>query len=176
MNSHFNLVLPVFAGRQPQSVGQYKDRRPKAALNQSGFSLIEVLLVMALMAIVIGVVPFYISGRMPSARLKSEARVLSSAIRQARAVSLIKGKETTFTVDMDSSSYWISNKKPRPLPEGIGIKVVDPIAGDIVQGKWRMTFETDGLTAGGTLVLFNDTRAVKVVVDPLTSQAVVKTQ
>jgi len=66
---------------------------------QNGFTLIEVIVVLVLMAILVGTAVLNVGRGLKSARLQEAGRVVTQYARHARAVALLKGKPTVLTVE-----------------------------------------------------------------------------
>ena len=143
-------------------------------LNRSGFTLLELIIVLFLITLMLGLSSAFFANTLPSARFNATVRELASTIRQARHLAQLNGEKQVFTIDMDSRSYGIERRGGKNLPSGIDIKVVDPLAGDITSGKYRMTFHPAGSTEGGTVVLWYDAKSAQINVDPVAGAVIIK--
>src|SRR5512135_1622856 len=106
---------------------------------QGGFTLLELLLVLTLVAIVVGLSSFLVIGQtLPSARFNATARELSAALREARTLARVNGERQTIVVNLDTRTYGIEGRKTRVIPENTGILIRDAFAGEIRRGEYRI--------------------------------------
>ena len=143
-------------------------------LNRSGFTLLELIIVIFLITLMVGLSAVFFANTLPSARFNATVRELASTIRQARHLAQLNGETQVLTIDMDSRSYGIEGLGEKVLPSGIYIKVIDPLAGDITTGKYHMTFHPAGSTEGGTVVLWNDAKVAQINIDPVAGAVIIK--
>jgi len=143
-------------------------------LNRSGFTLLELIIVLFLITLMLGLSSAFFANTLPSARLNAAAREMAAAIKQARHLAQLNGETQVLTIDMDSRSYGIEGLGEKVLPSGIYIKVIDPLAGDITTGKYHMTFHPAGSTEGGTVVLWNNAKVAQINIDPVAGAVIIK--
>ena len=143
-------------------------------VNRSGFTLLELIIVIFLITLMVGLSAAFFANTLPSARFNATVREIASTIRQARHLAQLNGETQVLTINMDSRSYGIEKRGGKNLPSGIGIKVIDPLSGDITSGKYQMTFHPAGSTEGGTVVLWNNTRIAHINIDPVAGAIIIK--
>jgi len=141
---------------------------------RAGFTLLELIIVVFLITLMLGLSAVFFANTLPSGRFNATAREIASAIRQARHLAKLNGEKQIITIDMDSRSYGIEGRAEKSLPSGIAIKIIDPLAGDITNGKYRMTFHAAGSAEGGTVVLWNNIRAAHINIDPVAGAVIIK--
>ena len=95
---------------------------------QSGFTLIELMVVVAIFAILTAIaVPFFI-GKMPARRLEAAASDVNAAIRVARLNAVKKNTTATLQFDVDAESYVITvagqTVKRGAMPAGVDLQDV----------------------------------------------------
>ena len=54
------------------------------------------------------------------------------------------------------------------------MKIIDPFAGEILEGKYQFIFHPTGGIEGGTIVLWNSKKAVEIRTDPIGGSVIVK--
>ena len=143
-------------------------------LNRSGFTLLELIIVIFLITLMVGLSAVFFANTLPSGRFNATTREIASTIRQARHLAQLNGEKQVITIDMDSRSYGIEKRGEKKLPSGIDIKVIDPLAGDITRGKYHMTFHPAGSTEGGTIVLWNSSKIAQIDIDPVAGAVIIK--
>ncbi|MBI5634046.1 MAG: prepilin-type N-terminal cleavage/methylation domain-containing protein [Nitrospirae bacterium] len=141
---------------------------------EAGFTLLELIIVIFLITLMLGLSAAFFANALPSGRFNATSREIASAIRQARHLATLNGERQVITFDMDARSYGIEGRGKKNLPPEIAIKVIDPLAGDITNGKYSMTFYARGSAEGGTIVLWNSSRAAHIHIDPVAGAVIIK--
>jgi general secretion pathway protein H len=141
---------------------------------EEGFTLVELLIVLSLITIVLGLSLPHFANSLPNARLQEAARELAAMMRYASAQASIDYRDQALVVDMDSNRCTVEGKGTKPMPEGVRVRVIDPLLGEIRQGKYTMLFFPSGGSEGGTIVVFNDRKSVSVKPDPIVGSVMVK--
>ena len=140
---------------------------------RAGFTLLELIIVIFLITLMLGLSAVFFANTLPAGRFNATAREIASTIRQARHLAVLNGEKQTLAIDMDSRSYRIEGRGGKILPAEIGIKVIDPLAGDITRGTYHMAFHAAGNAEGGTVVLWNSTRQVRINIDPVAGVVII---
>ena len=78
---------------------------------QRGFTLLELIVVLAIAAIMMAVVPPVISSALPGAEIKSAARQLAAGLRFARNHALTSDEEAVLLVDLEQKTFRVTGKK-----------------------------------------------------------------
>ncbi len=182
-----NLPLPPFvkAGqhsslfhseeRRDFIISPYSEAVSRRALdNNKGFTLLELIIVMFLIGLTLSLAAVLFSNTLPSSKFSSTARELAASVRHARTLAQLKGEMQTLTIDIDSRKYGIDSVTSKDIPPGVFIKVVDPLQGDIQTGKYQFSFPPIGGAEGGTIVLWNSKKTVRIEIDPIVGSAMVK--
>ena len=90
----------------------------------SGFTLLEMLVVLALLAMVYALVPPMITIGGSTTELKAGARQVAAGLRKARSQAIVSRDEATLTLDVEARSFRLSGEgKPRNLPRQAQIGV-----------------------------------------------------
>ena len=143
-------------------------------VGNDGFTLLELMVVMALITLIIGISAVFFANTLTSSKFNTTIRDVSTTIRHARSLAQIHGERTAVTIDLDSKTYWIEGKKVREIPPDIQIKIIDPLYGDIFEGKYQIVSNAMGGVQGGTIVLWNEKKAVSIQPDPIVGSVVVQ--
>ncbi len=139
-----------------------------------GFTLLELIIVLFLMTLILGMATLFFANVLPSNRLNATVRSVSATIREARSLARIDGENQVVTIDFDSKKYGIEGRGSRDIPDDIYIKVLDPVAGEVQQGKYQFIFHPSGGIEGGTIVLWNAKKVVTIQPDPVAGSVVIK--
>ena len=133
-----------------------------------GFTLIELIVVMALIALVVLVVPPFFSTQGGSVGLEAAARKLASGLRLARSEAIARDREIALALDLGKRRYTIGGEAWQVLPAGIAL-AVDPAPSD-AEREGGIRFFPDGSSSGGGITLSSGSRTYRVAVDWLTGQ------
>jgi general secretion pathway protein H len=89
----------------------------RTRLASRGLTLIEILVVLAIMAVITGVV---IGGSMqlPTARLKSSATMIASAVKVAYTRSTATSRDVRLVLDLDQQAIWLEQSDAPMLVQG----------------------------------------------------------
>ncbi len=140
-------------------------------IRPNGFTLLELLVVLALLALAYAMVPpmFNIGGS--TAELKAAARQVAAGLRKARSQAIASHGEATLTLDVESHSFVLSgDDKRRTLPRQAEISVYTA-QGEVVDATTAaIRFFPDGSSTGGRVTLAMGERKYLVDVDWLTGQ------
>ncbi|MBW8458691.1 MAG: GspH/FimT family pseudopilin [Thiobacillus sp.] len=138
---------------------------------QAGFTLLELLVVLALLAMTYALIPpmFAVGGS--TAELKAGARQVAAGLRKARSQAIVSRGEATLTLDVEAHSFLLSgDSKPRKLPQQAEIGVYTA-QGEVTDASTAaIRFYPDGSSTGGRVSLAMGERKFLVDVDWLTGQ------
>ena len=139
----------------------------------AGFTLIELTIVIFLMLLMLAIVSINFASRLSSNKLHTTAREISSALRNARALTYLKGEQQTVEFDLEAKRYGLVGQGGKELPEDMTITITDPIQGELNKGKWQAIFFPEGGISGGTIILSTKKAEVRLKVDPIVGSVVI---
>lgn len=142
----------------------------------SGFTLLELIVVLFLISLIAGIAVVSFAGTFSSGTLDAAARSLVAAMKQARMQSSVSGEPQAVFIDLDAGSYGIDGREGRSFPRGVSVTFVDPLAGRQASGMHRIEFDPVGGIRGGTVLLQTQKRTVSVRPDPLMAAVVEKVE
>ena len=121
---------------------------PATRRNQGGFSIVEMLLVLAIMGIFITFAGPAFTQAYRAYRVRSTAQELTLALRAARQVAVSTRAASSLVVDTANRNYRWTDAKGRirtwVLPNGVDFVTVNPAT---------ITFATNGTVATGSATL-----------------------
>ncbi len=137
---------------------------------QHGFTLIEVIAVLVLIAVVVGSIAFSFSKSLGGAKIRSSVKDVVAALRYTRGQAIVKGEEKALEVDVEARTYQAPDKNPVTLPEGLDMKLLTAQSELTEDGKGRIRFYPDGSSTGGRVTILRDTKEWRVEVAWLTGE------
>ncbi len=136
------------------------------ASREEGFSLLEMLVVLAIVGLVAMVVVPHLrsSNRL---QLDSFAETLASKLRFARATAVGQNREMSVRLDKATRTL-VSSADPKSMPIPTNLSIEMNAVAARTAGKTAILFFPDGSGSGGSIDLRQDNRAVAVLVNWLT--------
>jgi general secretion pathway protein H len=145
-------------------------RRPAQGLRARGFTLIELVVALALAALVVALVPPSMEKLRDGMHYRDTVRAVVTELRAARQRAMSDGVETRFIVDLADRRYGLDPLALRPLPEPLQMRVV--VAG--IEWSERQVgairfLPQGGATGGSVDVLRPGVGGVRITVDWLSA-------
>lgn len=134
----------------------------------TGFTLIEILVVILLIGIAAAAVSVSVSQGLASARVSAASGELAAALRATRARAIVSGQQQVFEVDTAQRVYRGSDKRDVRLPQGMRISVTSAQEDQAGPTTGRIRFFPDGSSTGGHITLQRERRQWLVNVSWLT--------
>ena len=147
------------------NIGALQSRR------QAGFTLVEMVVVMMIIALIMGIVATSLSRSISGAESREAARNIVAALRYTRTRAILDKKETVFRVDTESRSYSAPGRPRVTLPEGVEVSLTTARSEMTTDTAGGIRFFPDGGSTGGHVDLFVNEREYRVDVAWLTGEA-----
>jgi general secretion pathway protein H len=141
---------------------------------ESGFTLLELIIVIAIIVIVLGLSSVFFASTIPSAKLNGLTREVSAMIRQARVLAKNRGEMQALVMDLDARTYGLEGQTPKLFPPEITVRVMDPLSGEVTNGRYTFVFHGAGGAEGGTILLSYNRKTVAIETDPIVGSVIVK--
>jgi general secretion pathway protein H len=147
----------------------------KTHANMEGFTLVEMLVVLTLMAILMVVSLPYAKGSGEARILDAAAQSLAARLRETQAAAISSNSERNLTVDLKAGSIVQHNpERIFNLPAGTAIKILTA-QNEVVADTASIRFFANGGASGGMIMLSKGSHQVELDINWL-SGAVVITQ
>lgn len=154
------------------------DTAPHSAFRVShfqGFTLLELVVVLALATILIAIVPPLITAAVPGVELKSSSRRIAAGLRLAREEAIRSGRDIAFTLDLDEHTYRIDGDfRQVNLPKGLDLKLTAAESEMLDDQVGAVRFFPDGSSTGGRIVIARDDSGWQVGIQWLTGRVLLE--
>ncbi len=139
-----------------------------------GMTLLEILIVLALMAIATAFVFPMFGGPVSTSELRASARSLAAGLRLARSEAVSRRRETFLTLDVEGKRFKVDDDpREHTLPKRVELKLFTA-QNDLVGDKvGAIRFYPDGGSNGGRITVAAGTRKFDVDVDWLTGRVAI---
>ena len=143
-------------------------------LRQRGLTLLELIIVIALMALLAGVtLPMFGPGVSTSA-LRSSARQVAAGLRTARSEALAQRRETFLVVDVAGKRFKVDNDPhEHRLPSKVELKLFTAQNDLVSDSVGSIRFFPDGGSNGGRITVASGDRKFDVDIDWLTGRVAI---
>lgn len=134
--------------------------------DERGFTLLELLVGLGILAMVLAVVAPVASRTRASMELRSTAFDIASSMRNTRAAAQTSNAEQALIIDVSSRLLWTEGQSLRKaLPRRFGMTLDLPVAERVSSNAGRVRFFPDGSASGGKVVLREGGRIATVFVN-----------
>ena len=129
-----------------------------------GFTLLELLVVFAIMALISAIVLPYLPNVMASTHVKGAARELAVSLKHARSLAIEHQNETTLVVNVDEKNYVLTEDaeniksnnqsyKNLALPDKATLSLITAESEQLSRHEGQIRFFPDGSSTGGQIKL-----------------------
>lgn len=135
-----------------------------------GFTLIEILAVVALIALAVTVVAVSVGDGLKGAKVRAASRDLVAALRYTRGQAIVKREQKTLSVDVEQRRYRAPGRPWVELPKDMEMKLFTARSELEEEGVGRIRFFPDGASTGGHIDLVRGEATWRVDVNWLTGE------
>ncbi|CAK0753740.1 general secretion pathway protein H [Gammaproteobacteria bacterium] len=117
-----------------------------------GFTLLELLVVLAIAGFLMAVVPPLISAALPGVETQAAARKLAAGLRFARGQAVYGGTPAALTLDLDHAQFTLSGQgRPVSLPARVKLHLTTVYSERLGEHQGAIRFFPDGSSTGGRI-------------------------
>nr|WP_278249821.1 GspH/FimT family pseudopilin [Lysobacter enzymogenes] len=151
-------------------------RRGASAANarQRGMSLLEMLLVIALIAAIGVLTVGALNGGIAGIQLRSASKQIAAQLRYTRSQAIATGRSQKFTIDPAAHTWRAPNGRSGDIPKTVGIVFTGAREVQPRRGEGAIMFFPDGASTGGRVKLHAKQAAWNVDVAWLTGEVKLK--
>lgn len=140
------------------------------SIRAGGFSLLELILVMAMVGLLFTVVTVSVSRSLTGAEIRAAASDLLAGLRHTRGQAIIQRQQQVFIVDAEARTWQAAGREPVQIPEGMDITINTARSELTGERAGGIRFYPDGASTGGSVVLTAGEREWHVSVGWLTGE------
>lgn len=122
----------------------------KAASVQRGFTLVELLVVLAISTLLVGLAPVAYNKARESAQYRTTLRTMAADMRQARQQAITHGLPVTFQVDLQNRQQGIVGRPFQTWPADLQVRATVG-QNQVQQGTASIVFLPGGGATGGSI-------------------------
>jgi len=148
---------------------RYRQCRQRPARSR-GFTLIELIAVIVLLAIVLAVSTLSLSRSLSSAKVRAASKDLVAALRYTRGQAIVKGKPQALVLNLENNSYLAPGKKSVSLPKDMVMRLTTADTEQTGANSGGIRFFADGSSTGGHISVLMGTREWRINVAWLTGE------
>lgn len=137
----------------------------------AGFTLLELLLVLAILGLVAALVLPALRRPPDNLRLEAASRTLASALRLSRAQAIARNTDVVLTIHADRRMFESSAGSAIQLDHEISVEMIFAAPERRGRAAGAIRFFPDGTSSGGEIVLTLDKRRARISVNWLTGEA-----
>ena len=169
------------------SVGNDKANSFFIRLDCSGFTLLELTLVMFFIALIAGLTTPFVMSTLDRMELQTSARKVASTLRYARSEAIAVKKPVIFAGNLTQNKFWVTHAHENETPRIVSL--TDPIRlarfmsegeNEIFnEGEFTVTFFPQGNSSGGLISMdIKESRKSEnyyvISIDPITGKTKIK--
>jgi general secretion pathway protein H len=128
--------------------------------NQRGFTLLELLVVLAIIGFVVALVPGFVLRSQPQLDVDVAARAIADGLRQTRSEAVLRNRSQAFALDVEARVFRAGDHTPVRIDDGIALSFRTARSQLLGEGIGQIRFFPDGSSTGGLIRLVQgDARA-----------------
>lgn len=151
--------------------------RTGCARSASGFTLMELLVVLVLVAVIVALAPPLWSNAVPAAEHRAAARQIAQMLKAARSEAVARRIDVPVEFDLTARQIRLAapqgaatSNRVYTLPEGIALELTTTVAETQSPERASVRFYPDGGSSGGRVTLRVGERGYRVDIDWLSGR------
>ncbi len=122
-------------------------------LNQhQGFTLLELLVVLAIMTLILAIVPPMLGNVLASSHVKSATRELAAGLKYARSQAINRQEEMTLSLHVDGKYFLVGKKRKQlDVPNDTTMTLITARSEQLSTKEGAIRFFPDGSSTGGQI-------------------------
>ena len=139
-----------------------------AGRNQRGFTLLELLIVLAIIGLVVALVPGFVLRSQPQLDIEVAARAIADGMRRTRGEAVLRNRPQAFALDVEARMFRAGDETAVRIDDGIAVSFRTARSQLLGEGVGQIRFFPDGSSTGGLIRLVQGNAQADVRSDWLT--------
>lgn len=153
------------------SIGSQQRRGRQRCSGQGGFTLFELLIVLAVIALLATAIPGFLLRDHDALDLERATRKVAEALRSTQHAAIFENRDQLFDLDVDQRRFRVgSAEAPVTLPPAIDLRLVTARQEQAGSSTGHIRFHPDGSSTGGRITLELQSHRRTIDVDWLTGR------
>jgi general secretion pathway protein H len=141
---------------------------------ERGYTLLELLIVLAIIGIGTAVTGQFVMHRLPGLQVDAGSAAVAALFREARSIAIRDNREQRVFIDLDARSLQVgSGGRKHQLEGNIGISLLTA-SSELEEERGAIRFFPDGTSTGGRVRLFAEARTNEIIVHWLTGHVEIR--
>lgn len=122
-------------------------------MRQRGFTLIEIVVVVGLIALLTAVIAGTVVGGLGGAKVRAASKDLIAALRFTRSQAVVKREAQVLVLDVERRAYKVPGRDWVELPKDMQLSMLTAAQEQVGEGVAQIRFFPDGSSTGGNIEL-----------------------
>jgi general secretion pathway protein H len=140
---------------------------------QRGFTLLEIVIVVAMIALIMGLSAYVLSRQLPGQQLRNASKEIAAELRFTKTQALISGQPQTFSINVQTKEWAGPKKRGGTLPSALEVIATTARNEQPKDDVAAIKFFPDGASTGGRIILKRNSAMWAVNVNWLTGNVTV---
>jgi len=127
------------------------DRARDRRADQRGFTLLELMVVLAIIGLIVALVPGFMLRSQPRLDIAVAARAIANGLRQARSEAVAHNRAEVFALDVDARVFRTGDHPPVRIDKSIPLSFQTARSEVLEDGVGQIRFFPDGSSTGGLI-------------------------
>jgi len=136
----------------------------------AGFTLMEMIIVMAIMGLMLGLLVHRIGLTNTGLSLRGATNELAAGLREARSAAIATNRPVSIAIDPAQGAWLTPGGERKTLPQTASLKLVTVSSQARKADKGDIRFDPDGSSSGGRIELTEGKRRMQIGIDWLTGR------
>lgn len=140
-----------------------------------GFTLVEILVVLAMVSLMAGISTIYFAQALPKTKHKAAAREMAATIKYAKHLAGMTNGRETVTFDLDAGSYGIKGRAGVTIPDETKVLIYPPDINShpVQKGQYSLHYDSSGTSGWDRIELIRGDKVLCIKADPLLTAVLV---